>query len=236
MIGDTQEGPNVKRFILVLMVLACAQALRAQTDPPREEPSLQAPDVVSVTDIPVPILSVANGTVVFEIPITKTGETTKIEVRRDIVSLTDVAMNAVEGWKFSPATLAGEPIASRITVAVTFRPPPPASDPVTFPPLISQSEAAVQAEFQPPEVIHAEFPRYTTTTFTAGAVVLLVNLNEKGEAGESKVLLDLPPFTGEAKAVLGQWRFMAATFNGKPVPSKIVLAFVSRPPPSTPPL
>jgi hypothetical protein len=35
--------------------------------------------------------------------------------------------------------------------------------------------------------------------------------------------------TDEAKAVVGSFRFMAATFNGKPIPSKIVLAFVSQP-------
>jgi hypothetical protein len=64
--------------------------------------------------------------------------------------------------------------------------------------------------------------------------VLEVTLNEKGEAGEAKVLRDLPPFTEEAKAVVAEWRFMAATFNGRPVPSKIVLAIVSPPPASLP--
>jgi hypothetical protein len=224
----------MKRLLLALLVLGSARALIAQTDAPKEKSPFRAAETLSVTDIPVPILSVANGTVMLDIPVTATGETQKVEIRRDIASLTEVAVHAVGDWKFSPAMLQGEPIASRMPVAVTFRPPPPYADPVPLPALIPQSEAAIQAEFQPAEVLHAEFPKYTTTTFASGAVVLEVALNEKGEAGEAKVLLDLPPFTEEAKAVVGQWRFMAATLNGKPVPSKIVLAFVSRPPASLP--
>jgi TonB family protein len=216
------------------MVLASVQALIAQTGAPAEKPSFQPAETLSVTDIPVPMLSVANGTVMLDVVITETGKTEKVEIRRDIVSLTDVAVQAVKDWKFSPVILEGKPLASRMTVAVTFRPPAPYSDPVPLPALIPQSDAAIQAKFQPAEVIHAEFPKYTVTSFASGAVVLEVALNEKGEPGEAKVLLDLPPFTEQAKAVVGQWRFMAATLNGKPVPSNIVLAFVSRPPVQSP--
>lgn len=224
----------MKRLLLAMMVLGSAHALIAQTEAPKEKPPFQSAETLSVTDIPALNSCAAIGTVILNALITETGEVQKVEVRRDIGCLTQLAVHAVEDWKFSPATLAGKAIASRMPVAVTFRPPSPFADPVPFPALIPQSEAAIQAEFQPAEVIHAEFPKYTTSTFAAGAVVLEVTLNEKGEAGEAKVLRDLPPFTDEAKAVVGEWRFMAATFNGKPVPSKIVLAFVSPPPASTP--
>jgi hypothetical protein len=226
-----EEGPSVRRMLLAIMVFGSAHALTAQTVTLRAKPSFQAAETLSANDITVPILCAANGTVVLDAFITETGEVQKVEVRRDIACLTQLAVHAVEDWKFSPATLAGKAIASRMPVAVTFRPPSPFADPVPFPALIPQSEAAIQAEFQPAEVIHAEFPRYATgTIFAAGAVVLEVTLSEKGETGEVKVLRDLPPYTEGAKAVVGQWRFMAATFNGRPVQSKMVLAFVSHPP------
>jgi len=81
-------------------------------------------------------------------------------------------------------------------------------------------------EFQPAEVTRAGFPPFHPGyTFAEGTVFLEVTLSVKGEAEEIKVLRDLPPFTAEAKAVVGDWRFILATFNGHPVRSNILLAF-----------
>ena len=224
----------MKRLLLALIVLGSAQALTAQTEASKEKPPFQPPETLSVTDITVPFLSVANGTVVLDALISDTGEIQGVEVRRGIASLTEPATNAVEEWKFSAATLAGKALASRLPVAVTFRPPLLLADQVPLPALKPQTEAAIQAEFQPAEVTRAAFPKYPTNSFAAGAVVLEVTLNRKGEVEEDvKVLRDLPPLTEEAMAVVGNFRFMAATFNGNPVPSKVVLAFVFRPPATT---
>jgi hypothetical protein len=135
----------------------------------------------------------------------------------------------VEDWKFSPATFGGKAIASRMPVVVTFCPAGSFAVPVPLSGLKPRSEAETQAELQPAEVTHAVFPKYPFNTVVAGSVVLEVTLSAKGEAEEVKVLRDLPPLTAEAKAVVGNWRFMPAAFNGYPVRSRIVLAFVSRP-------
>ena len=66
-------------------------------------------------------------------------------------------------------------------------------------------------------------------TFAEGTVALEVTLSAKGEPEEIKVLRDLPPFTANAKAVVADWRFMPATYNGHPIRSKILLAFVAPP-------
>ncbi len=224
----------MKRLLLAMIVLGSAQALTAQSETSKEKPPFQPAETLSVTDITVPFLSVANGTVVLDALISDTGEVQGVEVRRGIASLTEPATNAVEEWKFSAATLAGKALASRLPVAVTFRPPLLLADQVPLPTLKPQTEAAIQAEFQPAEVTRAAFPKYPSNSFAAGAVVLEVTLNRKGEVEEDvKVLRDLPPLTEEAMAVVGNFRFMAATFNGDPVPSKVVLAFVFRPPATT---
>jgi hypothetical protein len=220
------------RLLLAMMVLGSAQAVVAQTETPKEEKSsFQPAETLSVTDITYPITSVVYGTVVMDVLIADTGKTQRVEVRRDIPSLTQTAVSAVENWEFSPATLADKAIASRMPVTVTFCPPAPFANPVPFPPLLPQSEEAIQAEFQPAEVLLAAFPlpTYPATTVLAGATALEVPLSEKGEAGEIKVLRDLPPLTEAAKAVVKKWRFMPAAFNGRPVPSKIVLVFVAGP-------
>jgi outer membrane biosynthesis protein TonB len=216
----------MKRLLLALIVLGSAHALTAQSKALTAEPQFQAAETVSVTDIPVAVASTANGTVVLDAIITNTGAVERIEVRRDIADLASMAVQTMDNWKFSPATLAGKAIASRMPIAVNFRPPSRLAAAVPLPPLIPQSEAAIQAEFQPAEVIRAAFPNYPGNTVAIGTVVLEVPVSETGKAGEVKVLRDLPPLTEAAMAAVGEWRFMAATLNGHPVRSKIVLAFV----------
>ncbi len=217
------------RLLLAMMLLGCAQALTAQTEPENNKSPFQPAETVSVTDILDSIQSEASGTVVLDALINDKGEVERVEARRDIPSLTEPAESAVESWKFSPATVEGNAIASRVPVAITFRPPMYYSDPVPLPALIPQTEEAIQAEFQPAEVTRAAFPKYPSNTYVAGSVVLEVTLSAKGKVeGEAKVLRDLPPLTEAAKDVVGDFQFMPAAYNGKPVASKIVLAFVFR--------
>jgi hypothetical protein len=244
-------------FLLAMMVLASTQVLTAQTETSSTEAPFQAAETLSVTDILPQVFDIipqakcgGNGTVVLDALISETGDVQKIEVRRDIACLTQKAVQAVEKWKFSLATFAGKAIASRVPVAATFPPQGPSVNPILLPALKPQSEEAIQAAFQPAEVTRAVFPNYYAPTQTTIPVVskedratipkyiehwdtavLEITLSAKGEAEEIKVLIDCLPLTEPAKDAVGDWRFMPATFNGNPVPSKIVLAFVSTPPP-----
>ena len=115
-------------------------------------------------------------------------------------------------------------------MAVTFESQTWAPNPFPLPKLVPKTAAALVSEFQPAEVTRAGFPRFHTAyTFVEGTVVLEVTLSAKGEAEEINVPRDVPPFTANAKAVVGDWRFMPATFNGRPIRSKILLVFVSPP-------
>ena len=208
------------------MMMTTVALLAAQHEPTERGVAFEPPEAVSVTDISTPIAG--GGTVVLDVVVAERGKPQKIEVRRDIATLTPLATQAVQNWEFSPATLAGKVIDARIPVAVTFRPPGFATA-VPLPPLIPQSEAAIQAAFQPAEVTHTAFPGYPATTVASGAVILGVTLSEKGALDRVKVLRNLPPLTEEAKIAAGEFRFLAAALNGTPVPSTVVLAFVSQP-------
>jgi len=220
----------MRRMLLAMLVFGTAYPLTSQTETLRVRPPFQPAEVRSVTDIPSNNTCVVTGTVVLDALIAETGEVQGVEVRRNVACFTQVAIQAVKDWKFSPATFAGKAIASRVPVAVTFESQTSAPNPFPLPKLLPQTAAAVQAEFQPAYVTRAGFPRFHPGyTFAEGAVVLEVTLNAKGEAEKITVIRDLPPFTANAKAVVGDWRFMPATFNGHPIRSKILLAFVSPP-------
>ena len=218
------------RMLLAILVFGTAYALPAQTGTLGVAPLFQPVEARSVTDIPSKNPCAVPGTVVLNALITETGKVQDVEVRRDIACFTQVAVQAVEDWRFAPATFGGKVIVSRMPVAVTFESQTWAPNPFPLPKLVPQTAAAIQAAFQPAEVTRAAFPPFHPGyTLTEGTVVLEVALSAKGDAEEIKVLRDLPPFTANAKAVLEDWRFMPATFNGHPVRSKILLAFVSPP-------
>jgi hypothetical protein len=230
---EGMASPAMRRLLLVATLVACASAVTAQTPPDSDQPPFHPAQTVSVSDIIMPAGCASNGTVVLDALITEKGKPQALEVRRDVDCITQLATDAVKDWEFSPATLDGKVVASKIVVAVTLCPAGSITDPVQLQSLKPQSDAAIQAEFQPPEVMRAKFPTYPFATTVAGTVVLEVNLSDKGKAGSVKVLQDLPPLTTQAEAVVGDWEFMAATDNGHPIPAKVVLAFIMRPLPSS---
>lgn len=221
----------MNRLILALIILGSSPVVWAQTDTATEEPPFEAAEALSVTDVTIPFSSIASGTLVLDAVVSDTGKVRTVEVRRGIVSLTEAAVSAVQGWTFAPATFAGKAVASRVPVAVTVRPALDVVQPMPLPALKPQTEAAIQAQFQPAEVLHAAFPSYSgENAVYPVTVVLEVALSARGKVKEVKVLRDVPGATDDAEAVVGDWRFMPATWNGHPVPSNIVLAFVFRPP------
>ena len=219
----------MRRLLLAMIAIGSACALSAQTEPLEGNPSFQPAQARSVIDILYTPCS-AYGTVVLDALITETGEVKAVEVRRNTACLTQAAVQAIKQWKFTPATLAGKPIASRIPVAVTFECKLSAPNPSPLPKLVPQTPAAIQAEFQPAEVTRAASPPFQNGYAPVqGTAALEVTLSAKGEPQDVKVVRDVPPFTQTAEAVLKDWRFMPATLNGHPIVSKILLAFVSPP-------
>jgi len=228
------------RLIAAAIAFAClsVQPLALCAGRVSEEPHFQPAEAVSVSDVTIPINSIANGTVVLDVMISGEGEAGNVQVRRDIASETEEAVRAVKTWKFAPAKFDGKSVRSRVTVAVTFNPPLPAAENIPLPPLIHQGdEARIQSSFQPPEVTRATFPVCPPYNAVAGsvAVILEANVNEAGRAQSAKVLRGDPPFTTNAIQAIEDWRFMPATLNGRTVESKVVLVFCFRPPVSPEP-
>jgi TonB family protein len=212
-----------------------AQPLALRARDATEEAHFQPAEAVSVNDVTKPNSSIAYGTVVLDVLISEKGEVKNVQVRRDIVSLTEEAIRSVRTWTFEPAKSDGKAVTSRMTVAVTFNPAGVLAANVPLPPLIHQDdEARIQSSFQPPEVTLATFPTDPMDAISAGTVIIEATINEAGKAQSTKVLRDVPPFTAQAIRAVEDWRFMPALLNGRPLRSKVVLAFVFPAPPSFP--
>jgi Gram-negative bacterial TonB protein C-terminal len=80
----------------------------------------QPAEVFSGGEAVYPIKSLAVGTVVLNVSVSKNGRAKSVKVVRDIPSLTEPAETAVMKWKFRPAMLDGEPVESVVPVAVSF--------------------------------------------------------------------------------------------------------------------
>ena len=112
-----------QRVVVILAMFAtvgwiCVGLGQAQT-PPKYEP----PTITSTAEAVYPINSIAFGTVILKVNLSKEGSIDSVDVLRDIPSLTGPAIAAVKKWKFGPAKLDSYGISSTIPVAFTFVPP-----------------------------------------------------------------------------------------------------------------
>ena len=189
----------------------------------------QPPEAISVSVFTIPLGSVAYGTVVLDVTISAKGEVSKVQVRRDIASMTTEAIRSIKTWKFAPARFNGKAVPSRMTVAVTFNPMPIITFNNPLPPLTHpEDEAGIQSSYQPPEVTRAPFPMYPMSAVSPKTVILEVSINEAGKGESPRVLLDGPPFTATVVQAIRDWGFAPASLNGRAVESKLVLAFCFR--------
>jgi TonB family protein len=92
----------------------------AQSSAPTTEPFLPA-RIDSGSFASYPARSISWGTVVLDLTVGKTGDVGNAVLTRGVASLTSEAMNAVETWRFKPATFQGRPIYSKTVVVFVFQ-------------------------------------------------------------------------------------------------------------------
>ena len=81
--------------------------------------------------------------------------------------------------------------------------------------------------FIAPGILSVEYANYPPSTIAAGAEVVQVSLNASGSTGNIKVLRDMEGgFAPLALSAAAGWEFQAPLLDGKPVPSRVAIAFV----------
>jgi hypothetical protein len=70
-----------------------------------------------------PLNALLPGTVVLEISIDAAGGIRSVDVLRDFAPFTTVCIQALDDWKFTPATMGGRPVGSDVVLVFCFRQP-----------------------------------------------------------------------------------------------------------------
>ena len=190
------------------------------------------PDVTSATDIPYPVEVLASGLVTLALNISVAGQPPDVQVLRDIPGLTSLTSSIVKGWSYTPGKLDGNPAPSTITVEVVFNPGDSLNQSMKIAP-VAPTPPPFPAGYLPPEVSVGSFALYQPNSVGVGAVVLDVTIDKYGAIKKTDVIRDVPSLTPEAIAAVKRWTINPATFSGKPIPSKMIVAFVFRSPTMT---
>jgi len=218
---------NVSASVL-LMMLAVAWAITCEA----KEPAHFVPANVSKAgNIPYPASSLDAGVVTLSADLDTTGQVTGVGILRDISSVSGPAAAAVRSWTYMPATLDGKPVASALTINIVYDPAFLGADNIPMPPPTqAQPISAKDPAFFPAQLNTATLALYPAKSKAEGAVVLNVTLDTQGNTAKVVTLRSVPPLTTSATGALKKWNFSAATYEGKPIQSHMVVVFVFRSP------
>lgn len=103
-----------------------------------------------------------------------------------------------------------------------------ANQPPQAPPLRSPDQNTARKPYRPAAAVSAADMQFPLQTTADGLVIFSVSLGPSGEIRKISVLQDLPPFTPVAEQSLRSWKFAAASENGRPEDSEMLVAFVFR--------
>jgi TonB family protein len=93
-----------------------------------------------------------------------------------------------------------------------------------------QDEKQTRRRFEPPSVVTATEAVYPLQSVVSGTVVLEVSLDDAGKIVDIRVVRGIASLTEPAERSVRQWTFQPAKLRGKPLSSKIVVAFSFVPP------
>ena len=225
--NDPWPIPQLRRLPTLAAILLVGSAMAALAQTP-----YKSAEVVSTTNLAHPVRSIAYGIVVLDVSLDASGAVSKTRAFRDIASLTSPAKSAVQAWTFQPAIIEGHTGPSHMLVAFVF--PPAASFPnyPQFIPLSPRPELNPKENFSytSPGIVSVAYSEYPVNSVVSGSVVIQLTVGTDGNPSELRVIRDLVPCTSFALAAAQKWRFRPATFEGKPVSSKLAIDFVFQPP------
>jgi TonB family protein len=188
------------------------------------------PEVASAGDAYVPYQVVVDGLFVLDVFLDGDGTIQKIDALRDPGAMIGAAKTSVRSWKFRPASKEGKVTPSRMTVSFLYRPPNYTNlgVPKGFSPVLPQSDSA--HGYVPVGVLSFAYPEYPVNSVAWGSVVVQVTVDGSGDVKGVDFLHGMQNFNNLVSDALKNWRFQAATFNGKPITSMTVIAFAFQPP------
>lgn len=193
------------------------------------------PEVTSAGDAYTSYNVVFDGLFVLDIGLSNEGDIRRVEALRDPGSMLGAAKTSVRTWGFRPASEGGKQIPSRLTVAFLYRPANHANaepvPPKDFAPVIPPVQSDDGSDdYVPVGILAFTYPDYPVNSVGWGSVLVQVTVDSAGDVKDVNLLHGVAIFNSFAREALKKWRFRAATLRGKPVTSKIVVAFIFQSP------
>ena len=210
---------------LLELSLACI-ALGAQ---PAGGKRFVSPSVTVAGDILYPFEVVASGLVTLSVTLNGDGRPPSELVGRDIEGLTPLVSSVVTHWTYSPGMLEGDTTPSTINIEVVFNPADTLGEKLRVPPVASTLSLWPRG-YVPPDVVAGSYASYPVNSVTSGTVVLDVTVDNNGRFKKIGVIRDVPSLTPGAIAAVRGWTIKPATLLSKAITSKLIVAFVFRPP------
>lgn len=197
------------------------------------------PEVASAGDVYVPYEVLIDGLFVLDVSIDEQGQIQKIDALRDPGAMLGAAKQSIYQWKFQPASKDGKSVLSRMTISFVYHPvnngnvvavPPRDFRPVLPP--SKRSGVNASGDYVPVGVLSFEYPIYPANAVAWGSVVVQLTVDSSGDVRTVAFLHGMEGFNQLVSNALAKWRFQPATFNGKPIASKTIIAFTFQPPSS----
>jgi TonB family protein len=173
----------------------------------------------------VPYGARAAGIVALEVTVGADGKVGGVRPVKDLAPFTAALSGAVRRWTFQPATDDGAPVPSRILVLGVFR-PAMLTSPAPSPP----DDAGYDLSPDAPTPVRWSIPGYPPTALGDAAVVVEATVERDGSPGETRVVTSRPGFDDAALAAARKWAFRPAAVGGRPVVSRVAIAFYFRAP------
>jgi hypothetical protein len=198
--------------------------------------SFKPPEVITVTDAYHPYID--NGFVVLDVSLDAQGTVSRITMLRNPGPNAAPTESMVRKWGFQAAVGPRGPLPSEMTVVFVGRPgvylSSHSATAANFKPVVPEArEDSADPDYAPAGIVSAAYPGYPANSATFGSVIIQVTVGTEGKIESTKVLREMSepgPFTALATDALGKWQFQAATLRGKPVASKVAIAFVFQAP------
>jgi Gram-negative bacterial TonB protein C-terminal len=193
----------------------------------RSGPAFVAPRISAAGNIAYPTNVATPGILTLMLNLDGSGNVQNLEVLRDLPPLTTVAAAAVKTWTFTPAYLDGQPVPSVLPISVVFNPFNPggvgySSQTISIPPATPGSATG----YVPSQVTVASYATYPVSSVSSGAVVLDVAVASSGKVAKVHVVRAVQSLTPQATSAMKTWTLSPATYQGVPIASHMVIAFV----------
>jgi outer membrane biosynthesis protein TonB len=223
--SGNDRGDNMTRLLDKIFVVSLLAGLVVQ--PAWSSPAFVAPGINSAGNIAYPSNVATPGIVTLMAKLDNSGNVQNLDVLRDLPSLSSVASAAVKSWGFTPASLDGQAVPSVLPISVVFNPFNPGGVGYSSQTIsISPATPGAAAEYMPPQITAASYATYPAMSVSSGAVVLDVVVGSSGKVAKVHVVRGVQSLTPQATKAVKAWTFSAATFQGTPIGSHMVIAFV----------